>query len=270
MLVANPDIARADSLEIAPAINKDITLNPGEKKKGFIDILNPSALSVRVTLDVKAYKQVDAEGLLQFIDNEQVAAGVILDLTEFDLGPKESARVYYLLDGTKLPQGAVFAAIFAQNNPSTGAATQAIRIGSLLSISNGTPVASTATISDISAQFLQIGSGLVVSAAVTNDSKDPKTTGVFPQISYDFWPYSSTKAEGPLVFNGVTRNVEYRRPGNFVGVVRVSVSAGSNQKSAYVIAVTGFWRWLLPAIVGAMVLAGIAVKIYRGGKAARR
>jgi hypothetical protein len=259
-------VSYADTLEIAPAINKGIELAPGEKKKGFVDISNPTASTSRITLTVNAFKQSGDDGGLSFYSDERVAAGVKLDLDDFELGARETIRVYYLLDGTKLPQGAVFAAIFAQNNPKEGAGVQTVRVGSLLSITNGSRALTTASISAVQAPLLQIGDGITITADVANKSTDPKATGVFPQLTYSLWPYQSTTVEGPLVYQGITRSVEYRKPGNYLGLIRASVSAGENTKSVYIIAIAGFWRWLLPIGVIVVVGLGFLARWYRKSK----
>ncbi len=265
--VITPSAVMADTLEIAPAINKGIELDKGEKKKGFVDIANPTASTARIKLTVQAFKQTDTDGSLEFYDSEQVRAGVKLDLNDFSLGPKETIRVYYLLDGTKLPTGTVFAAILAQQQQEDTAVAQSLRVGSLLSITNGTPTPRTATVKSVSAPFLQLGEGMVVTADVANESDDPNTTGVFPLLEYNFWPYGSSQAEGPLVFKGNVRSVEYRKPGNYLGLVRVSVSAGENEKTTYVFAITGVWQWLFPLIVGVVVASGIGFALYKKRRA---
>ena len=94
----------AASLKVAP-LEYRTTLKQGEKKKGFIDVSNPTKETVRVRTSAQAFRQIDDNGSLQFFDNEQVSAGVLLDLDEFELGPLEAVRMYFILDSTRCVRG---------------------------------------------------------------------------------------------------------------------------------------------------------------------
>src|SRR5689334_4309658 len=96
------EVANAATLRIAP-LQYRTTLKKGETKKGFVDVNNPSNTTVRIVTQVQAFTQIDNNGGLQFYDNEQVAQGIKPDLSTFDLGAKETLRLYFSVDGTKLP-----------------------------------------------------------------------------------------------------------------------------------------------------------------------
>lgn len=247
--------AGAQSLQIRPTIYQNITLGAGEKKKGFVDISNPTAQAQIVDLDVQAFRQTDDAGSLAFYDDAQVKAGVQLDLSQVELGGHEAIRVYFLLDGTKLPNGDVFAAIFAQTAPSSGAAAQSVRVGTLLALTNGTPAPHRADITNLNAAPFQMGEAVTATMSVTNPAKNGEATGFFPEITVDLQPYSSKKVTGPLVFAGRTRTIDYRQAGNYFGIVRLQATAGGNGQARLIFVMTGYWRWLAPLIVA----VGIAV-----------
>lgn len=54
--------ASATSLKISP-LRYDTTLSAGEKKKGFVDVTNPSGSDVHVMLTVQAFRQTDNTGV---------------------------------------------------------------------------------------------------------------------------------------------------------------------------------------------------------------
>ena len=248
-LLLGSDMAAASSLRVAP-LSFETTLAAGEKKKGFVDFTNPESGNVKVSLRVQAFRQIDDTGRLEFFDSEQVAAGITLDYNEAELGPRETLHLAFLLDGTKLPAGDVFAAIFASAQPpSARGSQQVVRVGSLLSIVNGTPSERKSDIVHLAAPWLQTGQGLQVSFAVKNVSDPKKSTGYYPKITVTTWPFGGKEVKGPLVFAGRTRTVGYRQPGNYVGPVRISVDTDSGSKASYAFAVTGFWVWLLPILV---------------------
>lgn len=251
--------AHADSLEIHPTIYRDITLAKGERKKAFVDVVNPSGDSKQISLTVKAFRQIDDSGTLTFYDSEQVSAGIALDVTDVELGAHEAIRVYFFMDGAKLPNGDVFAAIFARTSPRAGAAAQSVEVGSLLSIVNGTPPIHSADIANLDASFLQVGEGLSANFAVSNRAKESSGTGFFPSIHVDAKPYGGRAVEGPLLFAGRTRSVAYSQSGNYFGPILLRVDAGGEAKTVWVLAATGYWRWLAPLLaISFLVLAVLA------------
>jgi hypothetical protein len=203
--------------------------------------------------------------MLQFYDSEQVAKGVQLDLTEFELNPKDVVRVYFLLDGSVLPSGDVFAAIFAETVPRDSAVAQSVRVGTLLSIVNGTPSSHKAAISDLKASFFQWGDAIQATFSVKNTAAKDTATGFFPQLKVAVQPYSEKDVEGPLVFSGIERSVSYRDPGSYFGIMRLNVSTDGGSASRWLFAVTGYWRWLAPLIVLVLAVSVFAVFRHRRG-----
>lgn len=255
---------QALGLKIAPH-SYDATLAKGEVKKGYVDISNPDSTTVKVNLDVQAFRQIDDDGSLEFFDSEQLEAGIKLDYESFSLGPREAYRVYFLLDGTKLPPGDVFGAIFASTTPDNGAGSQqAVRVGTLLLLQNGTPGSREAEVVSFNSSFLHIGDGLSASFAIKNTADPRSSTGFTPSITVGRAPWGSETVKGPLVFAGRTRSVDYVSKGNYFGPIMLTASVGDNSKGQLVFAITGYWRWLAPVIAGVIaVLVGIAIRLRR-------
>lgn len=243
------------SLRIAP-LSYETTLGKGESKKGVVDISNSDTAAQVVKLEVQAFRQIDDDGSLQYYPDERVATGIHLDYNEVEIGPLETLRLAFSIDGKKLPEGDVFAVIFASTTPIGASSTvQSVRVGTLLMIQNGTPSRHSASVSELSAPFFQIGDALQAQFAITNTADPALSTGFFPSVKIDLMPYTSTTSKGPLVFGGRTRPIEYRQPGNYFGFILVRASVGTESRSRVVFAMTGYWRWLAP-LVG-VVLASI-------------
>ena len=245
--------AHAQSLEIHPTIYQDVRLKPGERKKAYVDVVSSAASPQVITMTVQAFRQTDDSGALAFYDDTQVKEGIKLDLTEFELAPHEAIRIYFMMDGSLLPSGDVFAAIFARTAPKSETAAQAVQVGSLLAIVNGTPPSHRADVSGLDANFLQIGDRITASIALTNPAAENTMTGFFPDLTVEAQPYTSRQVKGPLLFAGRTRTVEYRQPGDYFGLINLKVDAGGNVKSQFIFVVTGYWRWLAPALLAAIV-----------------
>lgn len=246
----------AESLKISP-LRYDTTVLSGEKKKGFVDITNPSAVTADVKLSVQAFRQTNNSGSLEFYDSEALKEAVKLEFTEVELGPRETLHLAFLLDGARLPNGDNFVAIFASTIPEkTSVSTASVRVGTLLFIENDTPSSHKATVDQLSVPFFQFGSGLTAQFAVHNTAKLGEMTGFSPKIAISAWPYVKEEVTGPLVFAGRTRNVTYVKNGNFLGIVAFTAQVGSSEKTAYSIMVTGYWRVLLPTLI---VVAGATI-----------
>lgn len=254
---------QAVSLKVTP-LEYRTTLSTGEKKKGFVDIANPDTVAVTVTFTVQAFRQTDDNGSLQFYDDPHITKGIQLDLDSVRLGPREVIHLAFLLDGSVLPAGDTYAAIFAASTPSSNGMAQAARVGTLLSIQNGTPAGHEAKVSALAASFFQVGSELTATIDVMNQADPAKYTGYYPKIVVGSVPYGQKTVEGPLVFAGRTRTIDYRQPGNYFGFLLIEASAEGGSKSQVVFAITGYWRWLMPIIAVALIV--IALYVYNGWK----
>lgn len=242
----------AESLRIAP-LQYRTTLKSGEKQKGYVDISNPEGDTVEVKFEVQAFRQIDNAGGIEFYTDEALSKGVLLDLDSAELGPHEVLRLVFLIDGTMLPHGEVYAAILARTVPqSTAGSAQSVRVGTVLEITNGSAGSHKASITDISAPFLQVGEGVSMTFVVHNEDSTGQTSGFRPKLKVGVLPYSEKETEGPLIFAGRSRTVTYTTPGNYFGFVRLSVKTGSSSKGQLAFVMTGYWRWLGPLMIAAI------------------
>lgn len=257
----------AASLKVAP-LKYDTTLKSGEKKKGFIDVSNPTGQAVVVRTSVEAFRQTDDDGTLQFFDSEQLRAGVKLDLDEFELGPREAVRMYFLLDPTRLPTGDVYGAIFFSTAPAkqTSGVGQAVKLGTLLSIVNGTPGPRDAEITDMSVSWLQLSDSIAGSYRIKNTANPSRATGFYPTVQLRASPLGEAKKQtGKLTFAGITRTNEFTLRTPPIGIYQVSVGYQGGVKSAWVVVASPA---ALIALAVAMLAAGFIWHVV--GKARRR
>ena len=247
----------AASLSLAP-LEYRAKLESGEVKKGWIDIVNSEIVKATVRLEVRAFEQIDSEGNLRFYEDQAIQAGVKLDLDKVELGPGEGARVYFMIDSHKLPKGNVFAAILASSGSDRNqtVTVPGVRLGSLLMLQNGANVSQAAEVSDLKASFWQLGGGIESTFKVKNTTPEDGS-GFFPQLTISGWQIGDTTSEGPLVFPGISRPVTFRKSGSFFGPIKLTVGSGETTQQSWLFAVTGFWRWLAPALLLVVVGAGL-------------
>jgi hypothetical protein len=227
----------ATGLKVAPLEFKT-SLAKGEKKKGYIDISNPSGESISIQTSVQAFRQINNDGGLQFYDDAATASGIRTDLTNFTLGPREALRMYFLIDGNKLPHGDTYAAIFFKTTLKklrTGVG-QLVRVGSLLSIVNQTPGDRKAKITGVDIPFLQLSDTIEGSYDIKNTGK---TSGFYPEVTISAWPGNSRKQTSSLVFAGRERENQFTYPSG-VGLHRIEVRYGESSKSMWVVTITPF------------------------------
>lgn len=258
--------AHALGLKVAP-LEYRTTLKTGDKQKGFIDISNPSDQKVTVRSSVQAFRQTDNQGTLQFYDDEQVAAGTRLDLDEFELGPKEAVRMFFILDSTKLPSGDVFEAIFFTTNPTkpTVGMGEQIKLGTLLSIVNGAPGPRDAVITDVKLPFLQFDSSVRGTYTIRNTADPHAATGFYPTVSLRAQPFGErTQQRGKLVFAGRSRQNSFRVDTPPIGLYKVSVGYRNGVQSRYVLVMTPLAIMAtIGSVVGLIVLRKLMLW-YRG------
>lgn len=246
-----PAPAGALGLQVQPLSYKT-SLDSGEKKKGFVDISNPTGEQLRLKSSVLAFRQIDDRGGLEFYDDPAVSTGIVPDLEEFDLGPREAVRMYFLIDGAQLPPGDVFASLMVTTLPASQASgtTGSVRLGTLLVIENGQPGPRQATIESLDASRLQFGTGIHGSYEVSNNADPGTSSGFFPDVTVKLTPFGASKAQqAPLVMAGKRRQAEFTLAGDRLGVYRLSVGLGSSEQSRWILVATGYWQWLLPTVV---------------------
>jgi hypothetical protein len=256
MIVGSPRTG-AVSLKITP-LEYRTSLAQHEKKKGFVDISNPDPQAVELAFEVQAFRQIDDQGGIEFYDDEGVTAGILLDLESAELGPREVLRLYFVIDASKLPVGDVYAAVLAHTVPTDATGTaQAVRVGTILEISNGVATNRRSTVAGFSAPFFQVGERISSQFVVHNDSQ---RGGFRPTVTMAVSPYSTKEVEGPLVFAGRSRTVDYSARGNYFGPVWLQATVQDSSKGQWVFAMTGYWRWLGPLIIiSGTLLVGMAL-----------
>lgn len=262
--------AHAETLRMQP-LEYRTTLAAGDVQKGFVDIANPGRETVIVTTSVRAFRQIDDQGTLEFYDDAEVSAGITPDLDEFELAPNEIIRMYFIVDGSKLPSGDVFAGLFAtaKAKDDTSGAQQVARVGTLLNIVNGTPGSRQADIVHLDVPFLQIGEQLVGSYVIKNRAEPTQATGFYPEVTLAVDPFHSQHVTtSKLIFAGRSRTNDFSVQESRLGLYNVSVTYGSSTKSQWVLMATGVWTWIgaLLAIVGIVVLAFSFIRIYQRRK----
>lgn len=130
-----PARASAPGLQITPLQYED-TLGT-TVKNGFIDVANPTDTTIIVDASIRGFDQTGTAGNLRFFDDANLTAAIKLDLTSFELGPREAVRVLFSVNPAKLAKGGVYAAIFFQTRPQEGSSessyvAQSANVGTLL------------------------------------------------------------------------------------------------------------------------------------------
>ncbi len=255
----------ATSLKITP-LEYRTTLETNEKKKGFVDISNPSAEKLTLSFEVQAFRQIDDQGGIEFYDDKDITKGVLLDLDSVELGPHETLRLMFLIDGAKLPHGEVFAAILANTVPGTSeSVAQSVRVGTILEITNGSAGTHKGSITSFSAPIVQVGDSISATFTVRNEDSTGQVGGFRPTIAVAVKPYAASTTDGPLVFAGRSRTVSYRAQGNYFGLVWLQAGIGNSSMGQFVFVATGYWRWLGPMMIIALGVF-IATLIYTNRK----
>lgn len=239
------------SLRVTP-LHYNASLKAGERQQGVVDITNPGDTAVTVEVSTKSFRQTNAQGDVTYYDDAQVSAGIIPDM-QFSLGPGETERMAFLLDGTKLPTGNVFGALmFATKPPANKSAVStstSIRLAVLFAITNGTAGDQQAEITAASIPFWQIGYTIHGIYTIKNTGDPSKSSGFFPQVAITAKPFSSTVThDSSLVFAGISRDNQFAVPTNRFGFYKVTVSYGSSSRSSWVFIASPF----------ALIVAGVA------------
>ena len=246
-------------LKTAPLEYKT-TLKKDEQQQGFIDISNPSYQAVTVRTSVQALKQIDNQGGLQFYDDKQISLGIMPDLEQFTLGPREAIRMSFTISSTNLPKGDVYAAIFFTSDvqqPRNGVG-QLVRVGTILSIVNQSAGARNAEISNISLPFLQLTDTVKGSYTVKNTNSSG--TGFYPEVSISAWPAGKPKTmQSSLVFAGRERKNDFSYQTG-MGIHLVEVGYGASKKTQWVIALPA---WAIIVLLLIIVVFGVEYLLFK-------
>lgn len=258
------------SLKIQPLEYRE-TLGEGEKKKGFIDISNPTNQKLHLKVQVNAFRQINNRGEITFYDDDRIEQGIKTDFDEFELAPRQVLRMVFLVDGTKLPHGNIFAVIFfATQADGITQAAQQLRLGTILSLTNQTPPSQHVAIRSLDMAPLQLGQSIEGRLTVRNIGDPKKETGFYPRLTLQVDPIFSLtqRFEGPLVFPGFEREKSFSLDSSRIGFYRLSVldSRERELSSQWFFAMTGWARvvfFSLICLVGAYAIH-IRNKMLRG------
>jgi hypothetical protein len=166
-LIVAPRVS-ADSMIGLQPLQYVETLQKNERKRAFVDITNPSSQSVTVQFGVQGFKQIDEKGTLSFYDDPLISRGVLLDYQEQEIPAKKTLRLFFVVDGAKLPTGDVFAAIFAWTKSEEKALAPSVRVGTLLILTNGTPGARQANVESLTTPLIHLGDTIQGVANIKN------------------------------------------------------------------------------------------------------
>ena len=257
LLVA--DSVSALGLKVAPLEYKT-DLQKGERKQGFIDISNPSHQAVKVRVSVQAFRQINNEGGLQFYDDKQIQLGIKPGLADFELGPREAIRMSFVLDGSNLPKGDVYAALFLTTDvkqPQNGVG-QLVRVGTILSIVNDSKGERKAEITGVTLPFLQLGDNVQGSYKVRNTGS--ANTGFYPTATISGWPSTAAiQHQSSLVFGGRERSNNFTYQAS-VGFNFVQVGYGTTKQGQWVLVLPA---WLLVVLLLIIVIIWVECMLYQ-------
>jgi len=256
-----PNAGAISSLKIQPLLYED-QLQKGEVKKGFIDVSNPTDESIKVTTSVEGFKQTDDDGSLEFFASEAIEKGITPDYKSFTLKPREALRMMFEIDGTKLPPGDVFAALFfTTKSGGEGTVRQAVRVGTLFILENGTPGTRKADITDVQTKFLHIGSFVDGSYTVKNTAKANEATGFTPRVEVSLTPFGSPQPyESSLVFAGRERTNQFTYNTELAGLYKLSARYDNSEESRWVLLLP---LWSIVVLVSATILGLIVPLLLR-------
>jgi hypothetical protein len=263
LLWAGPVQAEA-GLQLNPLKYEDV-ITGNRVKTGFIDVSNPSDTTVVIITDVQGFRQADLDGNLAFFPDEQLKAGIKPGLDRFELGPRESIRVAFNVDPSKLPRGGVYAAVFFRTEPPTPEANvsyiaEAANVGTLLMLRNGEAGEQIGQVSGLRLPFWQFGRGLRGELEYHNTDRDRGGLAVRPALESRVTPWGRVhKLTGPFIMPQASRRFAFVRPGSYFGLLPVSVADGATGHAVtrWVFALTGWYQVLvlLLALAGGVWLA---------------
>lgn len=259
------------SLKVAP-LEYRIALKPGERQKGVIDVSNPTGEKLKVTTSVQAFRQVSDDGTIEFYDDERLNVGIKTDFETFSLAPKETLRMYFLVDGTKLPSGDVYGAIFFATAPASKekGVSESVKLGTLLSIVNGTPSSRSADITGLRTSFFHFGNSVSGSYKIRNTANPKTSTGFYPEVNIELKPfYYAVKHKSSLVFAGRERANDFKIKASRLGFYKLRVSYKDSYKEKWIFLIGSSYIWLV-VILAPMVIVSTIILLNRVRTAKKR
>jgi hypothetical protein len=261
VLLIVPNVNAEPSLNLQPLQYQD-SLQKGERKKAYVDVTNTSGEAANVQFYVEGFRQIDDKGNLSFYNDEQLRNGILLDLSEVEIPAQKTVRLFFVVDGSKLPKGDVFAVIFAQVKVLERTATPTVRLGTLISLVNETPGARRAIIDDVRIPFFQFSDRLRGEYTVKNNAGANTTGGYYPDVTVAIDPFHVQYAQkAKLIFAGKSRVSSFSIEDNRLGLYKISVSHQGSKREQWVFMATGPWRvrLIISALAVLIVVAGVYV-----------
>jgi hypothetical protein len=110
--------------------------------------------------------------------------------------------------------------------------------------------------------FLQLGGGLTGSVDYRNTGDGKQAMAFSPELRMRAGLTGRPNVfSGPFTFPKRTRTVAIQQRGNYIGLLPIKISGTTGhatQKTVWVLAITGYWR----LVVGAVLAAGVAALFY--------
>lgn len=253
-------------LKVAPLEYK-VSLKDNEVQRGFIDVSNPSAQMVTVSVSVQGFRQINDNGGLEFSDNELISRGIRPELDSFELGPREALRLFFTVDSATLPEGDVYGAVFFTTEPTEArnGVGQLVRVGTILSIVNKTPGERKAELTGLGLPLLQLSD--TVKGTYTIKNTGDERTGFYPTVTVSSWPGGNQKEiESSLVFGGRERSNDVSYQAGY-GIRHIQVVYGDSKQSRWVILIA---PWMLVVVMLVALIVAIELLLLRRRKKARK
>jgi hypothetical protein len=131
-------------------------------------------------------------------------------------------------------------------------------VGTLLILNVGNGGVEQGKISKVHVPLINLGSGIGGTLDYTNTGPAPKAVAFNPDLRLTAGLVDAAQTlPSPLVLPQSTRAISFRHRGSYIGLVRVAVHDVNHHASTavvWVLACTGYWRWLLPLLIVVVVL----------------
>lgn len=256
-ILAPQGVHAAASLKIAPLEYRG-QLQVDKPQTGYVEVSNPGDATVTVEGEVQAFRQIGKDGGLQFYDDKDLEKAVVLEVKNFQLGPREAARIRFFISPNYVGRAGLYGAVLFHIAPPADAFKGAtigttVRVGTLLIMNIGDGVQH-AAMPHFDVSPIQLGDALSGTLEYANLGDDRKSIAFNPKFFIKGGLIGKTQSlNGPLVMPGSSRLIEIKRKGSYIGFVPLEVkdmsSTSAPKKTVWVFAITGYWRWLLPLII---------------------
>ncbi|MFI5240418.1 MAG: hypothetical protein ACHQUB_01795 [Candidatus Saccharimonadia bacterium] len=256
ILAALPAHAEVPALKIDP-LKYEQGFSDNNPKLGFVDVSNPTDSMVTVASSIKAFRQYNLDGDLQFYDDPTLTKGIQISLGTFELGPREAIRVAFTVDPQVLPKGGIYAVLFFETVPDNATAqgtviSESARVGTLLLLNNGPSTTKTGSISNLSVPVWQFGNALNGKFEYSNTASSSSGGVAYdPNINLRVLPLgAATQLQFGLVMPGSSRVFSFSKSGSYLGIIPLQFQDLYTHKTKviWIFAITGYFREVLYGI----------------------